>query len=51
MDADRVEMNNVAGDHPDLVSKLSGEWDKWARRCNVAWLVGKAGKKKAADRD
>jgi arylsulfatase len=34
-DADRVEMKNVAADHPELVGKMSRMWDEWAQRCNV----------------
>jgi arylsulfatase len=34
-DADRVEMKNVAAEHPDLVKGMSQQWDAWARRCNV----------------
>ena len=33
--ADRVERNNVAAQHADIVTRLSGEWDAWAKRTNV----------------
>ena len=33
--ADRVERNNVAAQHPDIVKRLSDEWDAWAKRTNV----------------
>ncbi len=33
--ADRVERNNVAPQHPDVVTSLAAEWDTWARRTNV----------------
>ena len=39
MTADRVERNNVAAQHPDIVSRLGAEWDAWAKRANVdPWL-------------
>ena len=33
--ADRVERNNVAARHPDVVKSLAAEWDAWAKRANV----------------
>ena len=33
--ADRVERNNVAAQHPDMVATLAAEWDVWAKRANV----------------
>jgi arylsulfatase len=33
--ADRVERNNVAAQHPDVVKSLAAEWDTWAKRTNV----------------
>jgi arylsulfatase A-like enzyme len=33
--ADRVERNNLASRRPDLVERLAGEWDAWAKRVNV----------------
>jgi arylsulfatase len=35
MSADRVERNNLAASHPDIVKTLAAEWDAWARRANV----------------
>ncbi len=35
MAADRVERNDLAGRHPELVRALAAEWDAWARRGNV----------------
>ena len=42
MAADRVERNNVAAQHPDIVKRLSNEWDAWARRTNVDPWTGAA---------
>jgi arylsulfatase len=33
--ADRVERNNVASQHPDVVKQLAAEWEAWAKRANV----------------
>jgi arylsulfatase len=33
--ADRVERNNVAAQHPEIVRTLSADWDAWAKRTNV----------------
>ena len=33
--ADRVERNNVAAQHPDVVATLAAQWDAWAKRANV----------------
>jgi len=33
--ADRVERNNVAAQHMDVVKRLAADWDAWARRTNV----------------
>jgi arylsulfatase len=33
--ADRVERNNVAARHPDIVSTLGAAWEAWAKRANV----------------
>ena len=38
--ADRVERNNVAARHPDIVKRLSDEWDAWAKRTNVDPVAG-----------
>jgi arylsulfatase len=35
MAADRVERNDLAARHPDVVSRLASEWEAWARRANV----------------
>lgn len=35
MAADRVERNNVAAQHPEIVRALSDEWNAWAKRANV----------------
>jgi arylsulfatase len=35
MIVDRVERNDVAARHPDLVKRLASEWEAWARRTNV----------------
>ena len=40
--ADRVERNNVAARHPDIVKRLSDEWDAWAKRTNVDLWTGPA---------
>jgi len=34
-EADRVEVKNVAAEHPDLVKEMSQKWEQWAKRCNV----------------
>ncbi len=35
MDADRSETHDVAAQHPDLVKKMSAQWDAWAARAFV----------------
>ena len=35
MENDRTEMKNLAKTHPELVSKLSQEWEKWAIKTKV----------------
>ena len=40
--ADRVERNNVAAQHADVVKRLSDEWDAWAKRTNVDVWPGPA---------
>jgi arylsulfatase A-like enzyme len=35
MAADRVESNNVAAQHPDIVNTLGAAWEAWAKRANV----------------
>jgi arylsulfatase len=32
---DRVERNNVAAQHPEVVARLGAAWDAWAKRANV----------------
>lgn len=33
---DRTEVHNLATQHPDVVQKLSAEWDAWAKRVGAA---------------
>jgi arylsulfatase A-like enzyme len=40
MTVDRVERNDVAPRHPDVVRKLAGEWEAWAKRTNVDRWTG-----------
>ncbi len=40
MTADRVERNNLAAQHPEIVRALSDEWNTWAKRANVDLWVG-----------
>ena len=35
MTADRVEHNELARRHPDVVRKLASDWEAWAQRANV----------------
>ena len=35
MEADRTEMHDLAGKHPEQVRRLSAKWDAWAARANV----------------
>jgi arylsulfatase A-like enzyme len=35
MAADRVERNDLARRHPDVVRKLASDWEAWAQRANV----------------
>ena len=35
MDADRVEMNNLAASLPERVNAMSAKWETWAKRTNV----------------
>ncbi len=44
-EADRVEMHNVAAEHPEIVRDLSRQWEEWARRCHVL-RAGEGEKKK-----
>jgi arylsulfatase len=36
IDADRTELNNLAGKHSDKVKELAARWDAWAQRTNVS---------------
>ena len=35
MDADRVELNNLANAQPERVKEMSAKWEAWAKRTNV----------------
>ncbi len=35
MGTDRSETRNLAGEHPEIVEKLSGMWQQWAKRAKV----------------
>ncbi|MHA6624828.1 arylsulfatase [Pseudonocardia sichuanensis] len=35
LDLDRTELQDLAGEHPDLVAELSGRWQRWADRVGV----------------
>jgi arylsulfatase len=35
MQSDRIEANDLAARHPDVVRDLSAEYDRWAERCGV----------------
>jgi hypothetical protein len=35
MAADRTEADNVASDHPQLVSELKDKWNEWAKKTDV----------------
>jgi arylsulfatase A-like enzyme len=35
MTADRVERNDLAGRHPDIVKRLATAWEAWAKRASV----------------
>ncbi|MCA8987288.1 MAG: hypothetical protein KDA78_06590 [Planctomycetaceae bacterium] len=32
---DRVELKNMAGEHPEMVKELSARWERWARSIDV----------------
>jgi arylsulfatase A-like enzyme len=37
--ADRVERNDLAARHPDVVATFAAQWDAWAKRANVdPWM-------------
>jgi len=35
IDKDETEVHDLAGQHPDVVERLSGRWEEWARTHNV----------------
>lgn len=35
IDADRTELNDLAGKHPDRVRSMADMWDRWAKRAKV----------------
>jgi arylsulfatase len=35
IDADRIESNNLAATHPEIVGELKTKYDRWAVRCGV----------------
>lgn len=35
LNEDRVEMHNLASEHPDVVRDLSAQWNAWAKRTHV----------------
>jgi arylsulfatase A-like enzyme len=35
LDADRTEMNNLIDGHPEIASRMSAQYDEWARKCGV----------------
>ena len=35
IEADRTELHNAAGLHPDVVRTMAERYEQWARRCNV----------------
>ncbi|UCG47971.1 MAG: arylsulfatase [Phycisphaerales bacterium] len=40
LEADRTELNDLAGEHPAMVERLKGLYEKWAERCGVqAWPI------------
>ena len=36
IEADRIESNDLAKKHPEIVRELSKEYDRWAKRAGVA---------------
>jgi arylsulfatase A-like enzyme len=38
--ADRVERNDLATKHPDIVKRLAAEWEAWAKRAKVDQWTG-----------
>lgn len=45
LEADRVEMNNLAAAQPDRVTAMGAKWDAWARRTHVLPRPGSAAQK------
>jgi arylsulfatase A-like enzyme len=43
---DRIELIDLAAQHPDRVQQLAGQWQTWAHRCQVYPKPGGAGAKK-----
>ena len=35
MDADRTETTDLAEEHPEIVERMAGAYDRWAQRCDV----------------
>ena len=35
LEADPVELTDLAAKKPEKVKELSAKWDAWAKRCNV----------------
>jgi arylsulfatase A-like enzyme len=33
--ADRTELNDLSGQHPEIAAEMSALYDAWARRCHV----------------
>jgi arylsulfatase A-like enzyme len=38
MERDRTELNNLAAQHPDTVSRLAAQWNQWAETNHVTPL-------------
>ena len=35
MEADRIEMNNLVAQYPDIVKSMERMYEDWAERCDV----------------
>ena len=35
IEADRCEMKDLAGEHPEITARLAAKWHEWAKRCHV----------------
>ena len=47
MEADRTELNDLAGTHPERLERMIAAWQAWADRVGVQpWPIRKPGKKK-----